>query len=414
MLSENLNGHDRFKELSALANAGELTAGEWSALKEHLRTCEECRDVHNEYRILDRDGMPMLAAGYLRNEDRNDWDNTAARTKLFARIREVEEPDLSTLASKPRRVAANRLLWAAAASIVVAVAFGAYRLGSQNASITANRAIQTLAAEKRVVSGQLESQTRRLSQLEAEASQRERRLADLRSELRIADARLNQLAAIRTTTEAQLREAVQQRDATSARVETAERSYEAARAEAANLRTERDRAALRVASLELRVGDLSAANRDQDRRLIDQEQYLSSDRDIRELMGARKLYIADVYDVDSRSQTRKPYGRVFYTQGKSLIFYAFDLDQQPGLKNASAKAFQVWGKKGSDEGQPLNLGILYEDNEANRRWVLRFDDPRQLAEINAVFVTVEPNGGSAKPTGKPFLYALLRKEANHP
>jgi anti-sigma-K factor RskA len=74
----------------------------------------------------------------------------------------------------------------------------------------------------------------------------------------------------------------------------------------------------------------------------------------------------------------------------------------------------VWGKKGSDDGQPLNLGILYEDSEANRRWVLHFEDPTQLAEINAVFVTVEPNGGSAKPTSKPFLYALLRKEANHP
>jgi hypothetical protein len=46
--------------------------------------------------------------------------------------------------------------------------------------------------------------------------------------------------------------------------------------------------------------------------------------------------------------------------------------------------------------------------------VLRFDDPKQLAEIDAVFVTIEPRGGSHKPTSKPFLYALLRKEVNHP
>jgi hypothetical protein len=50
----------------------------------------------------------------------------------------------------------------------------------------------------------------------------------------------------------------------------------------------------------------------------------------------------------------------------------------------------------------------------NRRWALRCDDPQQLAEIDAVFVTVEPQGGSQKPTGKAFLYAMLRKEANHP
>ena len=51
-------------------------------------------------------------------------------------------------------------------------------------------------------------------------------------------------------------------------------------------------------------------------------------------MGARKLYIADVFDVDSGSRTRKPFGRVFYTQNKSLIFYSFDLAHEPGVKNA--------------------------------------------------------------------------------
>jgi len=42
-----------------------------------------------------------------------------------------------------------------------------------------------------------------------------------------------------------------------------------------------------------------------------------------------------VYDVERTGETRKPYGPVFYTKGKSLIFYAYDLDQQPGVKNAS-------------------------------------------------------------------------------
>jgi len=182
-----------------------------------------------------------------------------------------------------------------------------------------------------------------------------------------------------------------------------------------SLRAEHDRALLHTASLESKIDELSAAARDQDRRLKDNEQYLASDRDIRELMGARKLYIADVFDVDSGSRTRKPFGRVFYTQNKSLIFYAFDLDRQPGVKNASA--FQVWGQRDGElsaKSHPMNLGILYMDSDSNRRWVLRWDDPKQLAEIDAVFVTVEPHGGSQKPTGKPFLYALLRKEANHP
>jgi hypothetical protein len=160
---------------------------------------------------------------------------------------------------------------------------------------------------------------------------------------------------------------------------------------------------------------LRAQNREQEHRLENTEQYLTSDRDIRELMEARKLYIADIFDVDGGSRTRKPFGRVFYTQGKSLIFYAFDLDRQSGIVNANT--FQVWGQKETPQGEqalPMNLGILYMDNESNRRWVMRFDDPRRLAEIDAIFVTVEPHGGSQKPTSKPFLYALLRNEVNHP
>jgi anti-sigma-K factor RskA len=61
------------------------------------------------------------------------------------------------------------------------------------------------------------------------------------------------------------------------------------------------------------------------------------------------------------------------------------------------------------------LGIFYLDNEKNRRWVVKADNPDLLARINAVFVTVEPRGGSEKPTGKPFLEAYLHSlSPNHP
>jgi len=50
--------------------------------------------------------------------------------------------------------------------------------------------------------------------------------------------------------------------------------------------------------------------------------------------------IAEVHDV-SRTGTDKTYGRVFYTKGKSLILYAYDLDAQPGVRNASS--FLAWG-----------------------------------------------------------------------
>jgi hypothetical protein len=225
--------------------------------------------------------------------------------------------------------------------------------------------------------------------------------------------RANDMAGEKSRTDEQLRGISEQRDALSIRLRAAEQANQSIQAELASLRAERDKVLLRTVSLESKIEELTVASGEQERKLKDDEQYLVSDRDIRELMGARQLYIADVFDVDSRSRTRKSFGRVFYTQGKSLIFYAFDLD--PGVKNANA--FQVWGRKEMAQGtqaRPKSLGILYLDNESNRRWVMRFDDPKQLAEIDAVFVTVEPQGGSPKPTSKPFLYALLRQEANHP
>lgn len=427
---ERENFHDRFRQLSALANADDLTASEWCELKEHLSVCNECRGIHNEYQLLHREGMPMLASAHAKPNRPDDWNDAETRSRLFARIQETEEVDLAPPVSKsrmgPMRVpalfTANRVLWATAvACVVVSTAFGAYQLGihagdstAEQVQVAAQYKIQGLAVQKRTISNKLESETKRLRQLETETLQEKQDLARLREELRLEDARMNQVEDSKTATETQLQTALQQRDLSSAQLQTAEQNYEAARAALASLQTERDKAVLRTASLESRVESLTAVKSEQEHQLRDVQQYLSSDRDIRELMGARNLYIADVYDVDSRSRTRKPYGRVFYTQGKSLIFYAFDLERKPGMENASASAFQVWGKTGSDAGQPLNLGILYQDSKANRRWVLRFDDPKKLAEINAIFVTVEPNGGSRKPTSEPLLFALLRNQANHP
>jgi len=139
---------------------------------------------------------------------------------------------------------------------------------------------------------------------------------------------------------------------------------------------------------------------------------LAAGRDIHDLMGARNLHIVDVLDVDSRGEDQRAFGRVFYTEGKSLIFYAFDLgDRAAAKRNAS---FQVWGSRGTTQSPVENLGIFYVDDRKQNRWVLKFEDPRVLTEIDSVFVTVEPPGGSSKPTGHKFLYAYLKADPNHP
>ena len=165
-------------------------------------------------------------------------------------------------------------------------------------------------------------------------------------------------------------------------------------------------------ALQAQVEELNASLQKKDHDLAQNEELLQHDRDIRNLVGARDLYIAEIYDVAKTGKTQKPFGRVFYTKGKSLVFYAYDLDQQPGVKLAST--FQAWGRKGIDQQHDINLGIFYQDDQNKKRWILKSNDPTTLAQIDAVFVTVEPNGESSKPSGKPLLFTYLRLNPNHP
>lgn len=431
--NERLNDHQRFKELAALAQGRGLTVSEQFELKRHLGLCEACREISSEYSLISSEGMAFLAADCGQVAEADDWDYEAAQTGLFSLIRRSEVSPIARASKAGRGHIFLPWTWrapwigaAATACLLALVAAGAYHLGIRHQSWRAqtsdinpvspsSRVLQELAAEKKNADDLLGAEAAEISRLQKQISSEQRDLAGLRAALHAAEDHSSELSAANSKNEAQFRQVSEERDKLAAEVRDTEKAYQLLQVEFTNLHAEHDRVVLRSASLESKIEELSAATTDQDRRLKDSEQYLASDRDIRELMGARKLYIADVFDVDSGSRTRKPFGRVFYTQNKSLIFYAFDLDRQPGVKNASA--FQVWGQRDADLGakaHPMNLGILYMDSESNRRWVLRWDDPKQLAEIDAVFVTVEPNGGSQKPTGKPFLYALLRKEANHP
>jgi hypothetical protein len=425
--------HDKYKKLGALAAAGSLAPLELVELHAHLRRCEQCHEVYRQYQTLTTQGIAILADGYAERRGQASWDDAAVLEQLFRRIQSAQQATAKNNGRKstttpgillrtPARSIATMML---AACLIFTVAFGSYRVGTRTHSpsvstltpvpTSVDDRLQKISEEKQQADEAVAEQAKRLAQLQADGAQKEQELGKLKSALRALEDRSNKLQAANSLSEAQLSALSQERDSLTAQLQSISQSYGSDKTELANLRLEHDKTLIRTASLEAQITELASANKDQERRLKDTDQYLSSDRDIRELMGARKLYIADVFDVDGSSRTQKPFGRVFYTQGKSLIFYAFDLDREPGVVNAST--FQVWGQREAPQGQqgsPMNLGILYMDNESNRRWVMRFDDPKKLAEIDAVFVTVEPRGGSHKPTNKPFLYALLRNEANHP
>lgn len=161
-----------------------------------------------------------------------------------------------------------------------------------------------------------------------------------------------------------------------------------------------------------RLAQLDREARRLTQELRTHQELLAADRDVRELMGARNLHIIDVFDVDGRGTRQAAFGRVFYTQGKSLIFYAFDLGGA-SMRRAS-HTYQAWGIRQASQRATTSLGIFYADDEKQRRWVLKFEDPEVLKKIDAVFVTAEPPGGRLRPTGEKLLYAYLLGKPNHP
>lgn len=324
--------------------------------------------------------------------------------------------------SFPRR----NLLFSAVA-VVLLVAFAAYQFGVRTgfrraseippsykvSEASLHQQLGDAQAQRTALEQKLAADSKLTTKLQDRAAKAEKDLTDLQKLKTALEAKAQELGGQNQQQSASLSTLSTEREALQQKLRDAEATLQKVRQDLAASQEERQRALLRGTNLEAQVDRLSAQLRERDASAQRQGEFLASDRDVRELMGARQLYIADVFDVDPQGKTRKPFGRVFYTRAKSLVFYAFDLDREPGYREA--KAFQAWGRPGSSQTTPVSLGIFYMDNESNRRWALKFDDPKVLEEINSVFVTVEPKGGSKRPTTKPFLVSYLHTAPpNHP
>jgi hypothetical protein len=102
-----------------------------------------------------------------------------------------------------------------------------------------------------------------------------------------------------------------------------------------------DQQTTQAADLESKVHELNGALDEKDRIPALDKNFLDHDREIRDLIAAPNLYIADIFDVAQNGKTAKPFGRIFYTKDQSLVFYGYDLDKQTGLKHSVA--FQAGG-----------------------------------------------------------------------
>jgi hypothetical protein len=431
--------HDEFLELCAISTSGQLSEEDQRRLQEHLAVCSSCRTALQQYEAIIRHAIPAIGAEETPEnlEAGPHWSEKQAESALFERIARDEggggiertgpiPPHRETSSRRvlaPESAAAWRSVWtlyAAGILIFVALAVCAYQVGIRRGTNAAKVTEphpdrQSLSSlEEKLSDSSHEREVAR-----AQVEQRDSVIADLRRQLEQQSAKMDQMKATQEQSETALRSADAGRQELIQQRTEAEQKFNVAQLSAQGLQMKLDsivgtssQGAKQVATLDAKVNELTNLLRQREAAVDQQQELLAHDRDIRELMGARDLYVAEVYDVARTGATQKPYGRVFYTKGKSLIFYAYDLDQQTVAKNAST--FQVWGRRGPDREQAFPLGIFYEDNASKKRWVLKLDDPKLLAQIDAVFVTVEPNGGSRKPSGKPLLFAYLRVEPNHP
>jgi len=430
--------HEEFLELCAVSTSGDLTEEEQKKLQAHLAGCAECRQTLREFEAAVDVGVPLLSSklsvtsseesGLLQGEL-----PASVLPKVVGSVTGQNESVISAGGGKRGFAFAHRnghrrtqlnwnLVWlpfAACLLLTIALGIYSYRMGrSRNAEVVR---VVSNSTDPRV--GALEQQISDAGHereiLKAQLGERDRVIADLKRRVDDESASLNEMKA----TQANLEKSLQNDDAEKQRwaeergniaqkFDAAQGSLQKMQTELDSARQQRSEEQVRYASLQAQIRDLSGQLHEREQTIDKQDELLSHDRDIRDLMGARDLYIAEVYDVARDGATQKPYGRVFYTKGRSLIFYAYDLNQEVGVKNAST--FQAWGRRGPDKEQALNLGIFYQDNSAKKRWVLKFDDPKALEKIDAVFVTVEPNGGSHMPSGKPLLFAYLKVDPNHP
>jgi hypothetical protein len=439
-----MGSHEEFRELCASATAGELSADERTKLDAHLAKCSDCRRVMSEYEAATRVGVAALAQDFALEDEAVDssWSAENAEKAFFKRLDQEQEAQNSEgighdgsdqtklgkrFTYRPSQIRWREMWMPFAAAILLALALGvaAYRTGLKQGTDGARTVREPAKEPESLLEERASDAGYERAQLEAKLAENSKVIGDLKHELSEQSKVVEALKSGQVVAEHPSGTSQQSLTSASDSKTKQDAEFTAAQTKLAELQktletatAQRDENARQAVVLGAKVDELTQRVRAREQALDIAEaevakgqELLERDRDIRELMGGRDLYMADVHDV-SRAGTDKTYGRVFYTKGKSLIFYAFDLDAQPGVQNASS--FQAWGRRGPDKQQALSLGIFYEDNVSKKRWVLKASDPKTLEDIDAVFVTVEPNGGSHHPSGKQLLFAYLRVSPNHP
>jgi Anti-sigma-K factor rskA len=395
--------HEWHEELCALAAGGLLEGAELVHFRAHVKGCSECLSDYQELSSLVTQELPQ-AQGSFRQKlaEIGAKPQPGSRQRFLSRARsegvifsrEVETPSRSV----PWYFRTVAALAPVAALIVLAVSLRVYHFHETPGAVGAkDPAVTQQIAELQRENSAL---TATLSKLNQSLATDQREIQNLRTQLGNAE-NLRRNSEQSTSHTAQLLDESRNQEKL-----LAEARDEAARSSQLRIYDEAS-----LVEQQARITELTNKLRIASATLDQERQLAATGQDVRELMASRELHVIDVRDTDPNGNPSQAFGRVFLTEGKSLAFYAFDLNED---KIASAKrSFQVWAVPQAGKNSPRSLGFLHVDAKAQGRWVLKVDNPELVKEISSVFVTVEPSAGGEQPNGQKMLYAYLG-EANHP
>jgi len=402
-----LSEHERFEKLASLAAIGELDPEEQEEFLRHRETCLTCAQVSAETRSV---ATAAFLAGSSKSEDPAVEAERHRRLRAnIARRLPVSVPVL--VVQRYKRLAAAGI--AAAFALGASVGVVALHQG-RGAAATTSPVEVARTATLQVPAPSAPDQTEEfhlravLAELRTESDRAREEIRALRDKLVKSDQHAAELETkldeVEKESQKQAQEIIQ------ARNELGTATLELTRAKVSVTASQAT-----IQALQYKLADREAQLTEVTASVEREREMLSAGREIRDIMGARELHIVDVVDRDGKGRPRKAFGRAFYTQGKSLIFYAFDL---PTKSTADGKfVYAAWGSNSNNLNSKVahSLGIFYNDDQTQHRWAMKFDDPKLLEEIDTVFVTLEPAGRPfAAPTGKPILEAYFGTPPNHP
>ncbi len=418
--------HERYEEMCALAAGGHLTGPEYLDFQAHIQECPGCSILYRDFSAIVDCELPQVEGVVRRTIAALKTKSSPDSRQRFLRRARAEgialTPDVDAqragkwLHVRPATVLATAVaLVALTAGLTVFYFRSARDISRTQDPSMSERQIAELVALKSQLEANLaerqnviDSQQQELGTLRSEVEAQTQKIAETSRQLEQAQRASQSLAA----TQAALNDSRTRLADLQVQIQAKERTLTDANAEASRLRSLQGQAEASLVAQQTRVSDLSEQLRVQKATLDMQRELMAAGREVRNIMGARQLHIVDVHDTDARGKEQRAFGRIFLTEGKQLVFYAFDLNEAK-VKNAK-HTFQVWGQQEGKKTSAHSLGFLIVDDKTQKRWALKVDDPNLLKEIDAVFVTVEPAvGGGKQPSGEKMLYAYLG-EANHP